>query len=70
MKIKIVIGLLLLVVLGYLFSVISYKSKPKIALISVNGVISDSTEIIREFRMAERDNSIKAMAILIFIETW
>ena len=63
MKIKIVIGLLLLVVLGYLFSVISYKSKPKIALISVNGVISDSTEIIREFRMAERDNSIKAIVL-------
>jgi len=63
MKIKIAIGLLLLVVLGYLFSVISYKSKPKIALISVNGVISDSTEIIREFRIAERDNSIKAIVL-------
>ncbi len=63
MKIKILIGVILLVVLGYLFSVISYKSKPKIALINVNGVISDSTEIIREFRMAERDSSIKAIVL-------
>ncbi len=59
------IGLVvILIFLGiYAFSIYSYKSTPKIALIEVNGVISDSTEIVRQFRIAERDSSIKGIVL-------
>ncbi len=63
MKLKILIGIIFLAVLFYAFSFFSYKSTPKIAIIDVNGVISDSTEVIREFRVAERSKDIKAVVL-------
>ena len=62
---KLIFFLIAVIVLSgiYIFSSISYKSTPKIALIDVNGVISDSTEVIRQFRIAERDASIKGIVL-------
>ncbi len=47
----------------YTYSTVSYKTTPKIAIIDINGVISDSTDIIRQFRIVERDNSIKGIVL-------
>ncbi len=63
MKWKIGIIIFAVAIGFYLFSVLSYKSTPKIALIEINGVISDATEIIREFRIAEKDSSIKGILL-------
>ncbi len=62
---KIIIFLIAILVLlsVYIYSLLSYKATPKIALIEVNGVISDSTETIRQFRIAEKDSSIKGIVL-------
>ncbi|NPA53170.1 MAG: signal peptide peptidase SppA [Aquificae bacterium] len=59
------IGSVILLILAgiYAFSIYSYKSTPKIALIEINGVISSSTETIRQIRIAEKDKSIKGIIL-------
>lgn len=64
MKLRWIFAVLFLIGLGiYAFSIFSYKNTPKIALIEINGVISDSTETVRQFRIAERDSSIKGVVL-------
>ncbi len=65
MKKKIVIGIVILLVLAYVFSYFSVKSAPKIAVININGVISNYETAIQNIETAQIDSSIKAVVIAV-----
>ncbi len=65
MKKKILIGVVLLLVIIFLFSQFLIKSSPKIAIIDVKGVISDYMFIIDNIQRAQNDPSIKAVVIAV-----
>ncbi len=65
MKKKIVIGIVILLVLVYVFSYFSVKSAPKIAVININGVISNYETAIQNIETAQIDSSIKAVVIAV-----
>ncbi|GAB6072666.1 signal peptide peptidase SppA [Venenivibrio stagnispumantis] len=63
MKKKILIGLGLILFIFYLISGYIYSKSPKIALISIDGVISEYVDILNLIEEAKKDNSIKAVVI-------
>ncbi len=65
MKKKIVIGIVVLIALIYAFSYFSVKSVPKIAVININGVISNYESVIHNIETAQIDTSIKAVVIAV-----
>ncbi|WP_456401836.1 signal peptide peptidase SppA [Persephonella sp.] len=65
MKKKIIIGILILLVLGYLISFFSYRSAPKIAIIEIKGVISEYYSHLQNIEAAQNDDSIKSVVILV-----
>ncbi|NPA16578.1 MAG: signal peptide peptidase SppA [Aquificae bacterium] len=65
MKKKIFIGIAVLIVLFYIISYFSFRSSPKIAVIPVNGVISDYLDVIGNIEKAQKDPSIKAVVIAV-----
>jgi protease-4 len=60
-KILIVVGILVLLI--FIINSVIYASKPKIALININGVISDYKETLNYLSIVEKDSSIKALVI-------
>ncbi len=63
MKKKILIGIVLFLVILFLFSQFFIRSSPKIAIIDVKGVISDYMPVIDNIQRAQNDPSIKAVVI-------
>ncbi len=63
MKKKIAIGIIALLIVMYIVSVVVYKLQSKIALIKINGVISDYISTIKLIDIAKNDDSIKAVVI-------
>jgi protease-4 len=63
LKKKIIIILIALAVVFYVFSAVNYSLKPKIALIRIEGVISDYYETVKIINQAKKDESIKAVVI-------
>jgi len=65
MKKKIFIGIVVLIVLFYGIGYFFYRSSPKIAIIPINGVISQYLDIIDSIEKAQMDKSIKAVIIAV-----
>ncbi len=63
MKKKIIIGLVVLIALFYIISAITYESKPKVALISIDGTISEYVDVIDNISKAEKESSVKSVVI-------
>ncbi len=63
MKKKIIITLIALAVVFYVFSAVNYSLKPKIALIKIEGVISDYYETVKLLNQVRKDDSVKAVVI-------
>lgn len=64
-KKKIIIGVVALLILIYFFSAVKSEKEPKVALIRVNDAILDYLEIVESIAKAEKDNSIKALVLLV-----
>ena len=65
MKKKIMIGIVLFLVVVFLFAQLLLKTSPKIAVIDVKGVISDYTTVIDNIQKAQNDPSIKAVVLAV-----
>lgn len=65
MKKKIVIGLVALVVLFYIFTLVKREKEPKIAIIRINDTIVDYMETVQSMAMVEKDQSIKALVVVV-----
>ena len=65
MKKKIMVGIVIFLVIIFLFSQFLIKSSPKIAVIDVKGVISDYTTVIDNIQRAQNDPSIKAVVLAV-----
>jgi len=65
MKKKILIGIVILLVILFLFSQFLVKTSPKIAVINIKGVISDYMSVIENIQRAQNDPSIKAVVIAV-----
>ncbi|MDQ7056089.1 MAG: hypothetical protein Q9M89_06325 [Persephonella sp.] len=65
MKKKIFIGIIVVVALFFAFSYFSAKAVPKIAVININGVISDYETVIQNIETAQIDRSVKAVVIAV-----
>ncbi len=63
MKKKIIALIFAVIFVLYLVSVITYRMKPKIALISIDGIISDYYPTVKNIDMVSKDDSIKAVVI-------
>ncbi len=63
MKKKIALLIVAVIVILYAISIITYRMQPKIALISIDGVISDYYPTVKNIDMAAKDDSIKAVVI-------
>ena len=63
MKKKIIMVVVALGVVFYIFSVVSYSKKPKIALIKIEGVISDYYETVKTLNTVRKDKSVKAVVL-------
>ena len=62
-KKKIVLIVIFVFVLFYVISMLMYRLQPKIALISIDGVISDYYPIVKNIDIAMKDGSVKAVVI-------
>ena len=62
-KKKIVMLIIALLLVIYIVSSFLYRIQPKIALISIDGVISDYYPIVQNIDLAMKDNSIKAVVV-------
>ncbi|MEZ0323400.1 MAG: signal peptide peptidase SppA [Hydrogenothermaceae bacterium] len=65
MKKKILITLLILVVILYIISAIKKSNEPKVALIKIQDTIMDYTNTVESIAKAQKDESIKAVVILV-----
>ncbi len=63
MKKKIFIGLAILFFVVYIVSTIIYNYQPKIAIIKINGVISEYLSVLKLIETAQNDQSIKAVVV-------
>ncbi len=62
-KKKIIFIVIFVLAVIYFFSIFMYRIQPKIALISIDGVISDYYPIVRNIDIAMKDSSIKAVVV-------
>ncbi len=62
-KKKIVMLIIALLLVIYIVSSFLYRIQPKIALISIDGVISDYYPVVQNIDLAMKDNSIKAVVV-------
>lgn len=64
MKKKIVIGVIILLIIAYVFGT-REESKPKVALIKVQDTIMDYMDTVESIAKAQKDESVKAVVILV-----
>ncbi|MCX7738497.1 MAG: signal peptide peptidase SppA [Hydrogenothermaceae bacterium] len=65
MRKKIVVGVVALVVLFYIFTLVKRDKEPKVAIIRINDTIMDYLETVQSIAMVEKDQSIKALVVMV-----
>ncbi|WP_293443509.1 signal peptide peptidase SppA [Persephonella sp.] len=65
MKKKIAVGIIVFLVILFLFSQFLAKSAPKIAMVEIKGVISEYMSVIDNIQRAQNDPSIKAVVLVV-----